>query len=644
MKIKRRKQSKIKLLLAPAVLLVAGIIIAAINQTKQVDALSNFNPGNIMSDYVMSDYTTMTETEIQTFLKSKNHCNDTNVSKAAKYPHLRYNIRDGHFVCMADEDFNGESAAHIIWQAAQDYRINPQVLIVLLQKEQGLVTDTWPNHIQYRSATGYGCPDTAPCDAQYYGLRNQIRMAARLFRTVLDGGWTNYPVGKNYVLYNPNRACGGSTINIENRATSALYRYTPYQPNASALAAGYGTAHCGAYGNRNFYLYFTNWFGSTQYKSDLPYEQMDVARIMRVKTDTSKVNLKNMSKSNQILKKGREIKFVSKITLNDVLYLRTEHDTIARANYGIPFSDLEEIRYEDLKEPVYKILPPNTPKYNPTNPSAQTHNINSNRAIKFTQKITVNNKTYLRTAFDQTNNHNAAILQKDLKEVKFEPFLHPRFMRLTQNSNKTHLYADASDNEVFLKDQQFMFTSKISAGQKTYYRTESDTKENRLLVFDASDVSNNKVEKLQYNVAYRTNSKQGKYNHRTLSVSGNFPTDLVRYMTDRVFVNGNWYYRTEWDQRRNNSAFFKDSGLEIVFDNMLEPRMMRSNAKAEFIDLGSGKPINASEAKLDLSPKNTTHMFTTKAYTNKGMCLRTKEHTEAKQDICILFSNLSNVK
>ncbi len=24
---------------------------------------------------------------------------------------------------------------------------------------------------QYRSATGYGCPDTAPCDSKYYGLR-----------------------------------------------------------------------------------------------------------------------------------------------------------------------------------------------------------------------------------------------------------------------------------------------------------------------------------------------------------------------------------------------------------------------------------------------------------------------------------------
>ena len=171
-------------------------------------------------------------------------------------------------MCLSEELFgdgevigSGETAAHIIWQTAQDYEINPQVLLVLLQKETGLITDPIPNNYDYRKATGYGCPDTAPCSSQYYGFKNQVRKAAALFRAVLDGGWTNYPLGENYVQYNPNAACGGSVINIRSLATSALYRYTPYQPNEGALAAGYGTAYCGAYGNRNFYLYFEDWFG-----------------------------------------------------------------------------------------------------------------------------------------------------------------------------------------------------------------------------------------------------------------------------------------------------------------------------------------------------------------------------------------------
>ena len=226
--------------------------------------LANFDPGYIISDYQMGNYNSMSEAEIWNFLKQKGNCNDTRIwqtgnnlgylSESAPYS---WHVSDGHYVCLADENFSGESAAHIIWQAAQDYRINPQVLIVLLQKEQGLITDSFPNSVQYRSATGYGCPDTAACSSRYYGFKNQVRNAAALFRTVLDGGWTNYPLGNNYIQYNPNSGCGGSWVNIRSLATSALYRYTPYQPNSAALAAGYGSGDsCSAYVNRNFYSYY----------------------------------------------------------------------------------------------------------------------------------------------------------------------------------------------------------------------------------------------------------------------------------------------------------------------------------------------------------------------------------------------------
>jgi len=253
-----------------AVLFLVSISVAILSfiyfqSTTRAADLSKFDPGNIMSDDVMSNHTAMSVQQIQAFLESKNACNNTNTYLASYYPHLQYNIKDGKFVCMAKDSFNGESAAQIIWQAARDYEINPQVLIIILQKEQGLVTDTWPNHLQYRSATGYGCSDTAACDSQYYGLKNQVRLTAASFRRILNGGGSNYPVGTNYILYNPNRACGGSNVAIQNRATSALYNYTPYQPNQSSLAAGYSDGDsCGAYGNRNFWLWFNDWFGSTQ--------------------------------------------------------------------------------------------------------------------------------------------------------------------------------------------------------------------------------------------------------------------------------------------------------------------------------------------------------------------------------------------
>ncbi len=168
-------------------------------------------------------------------------------------------------------------------------------MLVLLQKEQALVTDTWPTGNQYQSATGYGCPDTAACSTQYYGLTAHLYWAGTMFHAIVSNNqtWSNpyasgtiwtspYILGNNTVYFNPGpynnsagsyygrfgtmpdiQYCGSTTVNIQNLATAALYDYTPYQPDQAALNAGYGTGDlCSSYGNRNFIQYFTDWFGS----------------------------------------------------------------------------------------------------------------------------------------------------------------------------------------------------------------------------------------------------------------------------------------------------------------------------------------------------------------------------------------------
>ncbi len=134
-------------------------------------------------------------------------------------------------------------------------------------EESSLVTSTSPSASSYRAATGYGCPDTAPCDAQYYGFYNQVYKAAWQYKRYTNNPTSySYQAGRNnYVQWSPNASCGGSTVYIQNKATAALYIYTPYQPNAAALANLYGTGDsCSAYGNRNFWRIFSDWFGSTQ--------------------------------------------------------------------------------------------------------------------------------------------------------------------------------------------------------------------------------------------------------------------------------------------------------------------------------------------------------------------------------------------
>jgi len=50
---------------------------------------------------------------------------------------------------------------------------------------------------------------------------------------------------------------------LQNQATAGLYNYTPYQPNQAALNNLYGSGDaCSAYGNRNFWRIYIDWFGS----------------------------------------------------------------------------------------------------------------------------------------------------------------------------------------------------------------------------------------------------------------------------------------------------------------------------------------------------------------------------------------------
>lgn len=271
-----------------APILLAAVLLGSvfIAQPAQAANLADFQAGRIIDDSVFNNSTAMNVDQIQAFLNSKvPTCDNWGTQPYAGTTRRAYSEARGitfPLTCVKDyyenpsthaNNLSGQpipsgalSAAQIIADASSRYSINPQVLIVLLQKEQGLTTDDWPWPYQYRSATGYGCPDSgAGCDATYYGFYNQVETAAWQFRHYAQNpnSFNFVPNQNNYVQYNPVASCGGSVVFVQNQATASLYNYTPYQPNASALAAGYGTGDsCGAYGNRNFWLYFSDWFGN----------------------------------------------------------------------------------------------------------------------------------------------------------------------------------------------------------------------------------------------------------------------------------------------------------------------------------------------------------------------------------------------
>jgi len=264
----RSRRAPIAAVVTMLALLLSSMVAAA--PPASAANMSQFDPGYIISDAVFYDGSAMSAPAVQAFLDSKGaRCNRAADGTACLKDYVTSsNDRAADSRCA--QPYRGaanESAATIITKVAQACGINPRVLLVTLQKEQSLVTRTTAGtDAVYRKAMGFGCPDTAACDSRYYGFFNQVYSAAWQLRSyALSPTRFNHRAGAvNTVRYHPDSACGSSQVFIRNQATASLYNYTPYQPNAAALAAGYGTGDsCSSYGNRNFWAYFTDWFGST---------------------------------------------------------------------------------------------------------------------------------------------------------------------------------------------------------------------------------------------------------------------------------------------------------------------------------------------------------------------------------------------
>ena len=231
----------------------------------QSASASDWRAGNIIDDSLFYNGNDMTASEVQAFLNSKvSNCSaDATCLKDYSQSVPGYTA-DSYCGALSS---GYKSSAQIIQQVSNACGIGSKVLLVLLQKEQALVTNTRPTADHYQKATGFACPDTAPCDSQYAGFFNQVYRAARQYK-VYRANPNSYRYKarqNNQVQYHPNISCGSNNIYIENDATAGLYIYTPYQPNTAALNNLYGTGDgCSSYGNRNFWRIYTGWFNSTR--------------------------------------------------------------------------------------------------------------------------------------------------------------------------------------------------------------------------------------------------------------------------------------------------------------------------------------------------------------------------------------------
>jgi len=629
--------------------LLCGAVLTTSSQTAHA-GVDGWDAGYIISDHVFTNKNTMNAGDIQAFLNSKvSHCDTwgTQPSEFGGGTRRQWaEARGFHppFTCLKDYSQDGKSAAQIIYDAAQEFSINPQVLLVVLQKEQSLVTDTWPISIQYRSATGYGCPDHGvPCDTNYYGFINQVRWAARMYRAIMNNSptwYTPYVLGNNYIQYNPEASCGGSNVYIRNRATQALYNYTPYQPNQASLDAGWGTIpSCGAYGNRNFYLYFTTWFGSTR---GAPYVSLDNPRWMKLNSNLQKRNPWTKESVGNTIPAGTQLRFVDKILIEGVWYLRTEHDRNNNLDYGIPQASVSDIEFEPLQTPRYMELNSNAHKTNPRNlVSNMSYTFPAGTSAKFTSKMLVNGQWFYRTEYDEQRGNMSAFYAVRVQELAYKNLELPRYMRVKNDTRRIHPALGTEDTTVIPANSEIKITSKILVGNEWHYRTEEDTAANTNLAIPSSDVM--EIPYSPYDTtpkwfqlkpgAKKVHPASGTVTHT------NFDPGTRVKIVEKILINGQTFYRTEFDATGSFDRALPANDIEeIPFIPFETPRDMRVTQTLQKVNPKTGTATGSSVSA------GTVLNFATKININGQWYYRTVADTGSNLDLAIPSSYLEEVE
>jgi nucleoid-associated protein YgaU len=158
---------------------------------------TRFQRDYLISDHSLTNAGTMTVAEIQKFLESKG-------SVLAK-------------------PYRGSNPAKMIYEAAQKYKINPQVILTRLQCEQGLISKKSATQKQLDWALGVGCYDSGNWNQKFKGFDKQVEFAAATYRRHYDNAQQRLKNGENITM-----TIDGQRVNIKNAATYSFYKYCPH--------------------------------------------------------------------------------------------------------------------------------------------------------------------------------------------------------------------------------------------------------------------------------------------------------------------------------------------------------------------------------------------------------------------------------
>ena len=132
----------------------------------------------------------------------------------------------GSFLAGYVDDSSGYTAAALITLIAEANRISPLYLLARIQAESGLVTSETGDHLA--TATGCGCADGTTCSDNQRGFGQQVQCAAEKMRSYLDDLDASGVTTTGLAVGVPNKTLDPCDVTPENRATAALYTYTPW--------------------------------------------------------------------------------------------------------------------------------------------------------------------------------------------------------------------------------------------------------------------------------------------------------------------------------------------------------------------------------------------------------------------------------
>lgn len=306
------------------------LLIAPLSALAQTEIDPKFNPNRIIEDSELLNYNAMDLPAIQNFLQSKDsylanyitlNAHGTNKSAAEIIYDASRNNYDCEDVILSDSPTETEKQQ----KCRQITTVNPKFLLILLQKEASLIEDSNPPQARLDWATGYGCPDGWVCNPYYKGFGKQVNSAALQFLAYInEQDRYTYKAGQTYTFTNPYGTISNEpmTVTPANKATAALYNYTPHVFN----------------GNYNVYKLWNRYFPKT-------VKLYPDGSILQVKGDPGIWLIEN-GKKRPFLNYSA---FISRFKTDQVVTINAEELDNYEPGEGIKFANYSLVQTPDKK-------------------------------------------------------------------------------------------------------------------------------------------------------------------------------------------------------------------------------------------------------------------------------------------------------